>query len=319
MQNKYLIKASRKFWFWFWTQLMNGFAPSDLHGNYKRPEGITIDSKFDINKFDINNENEQIYLLVGNSCPWCQRTLLVHRIKHLSYRVKVIFLKADVEHGEWIFNTKFKGCIRLFDLYKKANKKIIFRPTLPLLINCVKDEINILSNESSQIIRLLNSIKSESKYKTSNIRDCNQKFLDLIHNNINDGVYRCGFARNQSAYEKASKNLFAALNEVENSLQKNKGDWIFGEELSYADIYLFPTLIRWELIYSKLFKCTEQELSKFEKIIKWRLKFFRLSNVDKTCCENDWKKDYYKALFPLNPNQLIPVLPSLKEIMRLES
>ena len=314
MKNKYLIKASRKFWFWFWTQLMNGFAPSDLHGNYKRPKGITIDSKY-----DINNENRKIYLLVGNSCPWCQRTLLVHEIKNLSKKVKVIFLKADVEHGEWIFNKNLKGYRRLSELYKKANEKKIFRATLPLLITYKKNDIKILSNESSQIIRILNSIKSESKYKTLNIQECNQEFLDLIHNHINDGVYRCGFARNQSSYEIASKNLFAALKKVENTMRQNKGDWIFGEELTYADIYLFPTLIRWELIYSKLFKCTKQELSNFENIIEWRLKIFQLSNVDKTCQDNEWKKDYYKALFPLNPNQIIPVLPSLKEIMRLES
>ena len=314
MQNKYLTKASRKFWFWFWTQLMNGFAPSDLHGNYKRPKGITTN-----NEYDINNENGQIYLLVGHSCPWCQRTLLVHEIKDLSKKVKVIFLKADVEHGEWIFNKKIKGCARLSELYKKANKKIIFRATLPLLISFVKDKINILSNESSQIIRLLNLIQCTSKENTLKIKDCDQKLLDLIHNNINDGVYRCGFARNQSAYEKASKNLFAALNEIEDTISRNKGDWIFGEELTYADIYLFPTLIRWELIYSKLFKCTEKELSFFEKIIEWRIKFFKISNVDKTCYDNEWKKDYYKALFPLNPNQVIPVLPSLKEIIRLES
>ncbi len=314
MQNKYLIKASNKFWFWFWTKLMNGFAPSDIQGNYKRPAGITIKSEY-----DISNKNGQMYLLVGNSCPWCQRTLLVHKIKHLSKEVKVVFLKADLEHGEWIFNKNLKGCKRLSELYKKANKKIIFRATLPLLINCVKDEVNILSNESSQIIRLLNSIKSASEENTLKIKDCNQKLLDLIHNNINDGVYRCGFARNQSAYEKASKNLFAALNKIEDRISLNKGGWIFGEDLTYADIYLFPTLIRWELIYSKLFKCTEQELSDFEKIIAWRLKFFKLSYVDKTCYDNEWKKDYYKALFPLNPNQVIPVLPSLKEIMRLES
>ena len=314
MQNKYLIKASKKFWFWFWTQLMNGFAPSDIQGNYKRPEGITFN-----NEYEINNENGQIWLLVGNSCPWCQRTLLVHKIKQLSKEVKVVFLKADVEHGEWIFNKKIKGCARLSDLYKKANKKIIFRATLPLLISFVKDKINILSNESSQIIRLLNSIQSTSKDKKFNIKDCDQQLLDLIHNNINDGVYRCGFARNQSSYEKASKNLFAALNEIEDTMSRNKGDWIFGEELTYADIYLFPTLIRWELIYSKLFKCTEKELSFFEKIIEWRIKFFKISNVDKTCYDNEWKKDYYKALFPLNPNQVIPVLPSIKEIIRLES
>ena len=314
MQNKYLIKAAKKFWFWFWMQLMNGFAPSDIQGNYKRPKGITINSEY-----DISNESGQICLLVGNSCPWCQRTLLVHEIKNLSKRVKVVFLKADFEHGEWIFNKNFKNCIRLSELYKKGNIQKIFRATLPLLISCVKDDVNILSNESSQIIRLLNSIKSESKFQTLNIKDCNQKFLKLIHNNINDGVYRCGFARNQSSYEKASKNLVSALNEVENTMNHNKGDWIFGEELTYADIYLFPTLIRWELIYSKLFKCTERELSDFEQIMKWRLTFFKLSNVNETCYENEWKKDYYKALFPLNPNQIIPVLPSLEKIIKLES
>ncbi len=313
MQNKYIIKSSKKFWLWFWNQLMNGFAPSDIQGNYKRPTGITTDSRY-----NISSVNGQIYLLVGNSCPWCQRTLLVHEIKHLSKKVKVIFLKADVEHGEWVFKTKIKGCLRLTELYKKANNKNFFRATLPLLITCLEDEVNFLSNESSHIIRILNSIKVESTYQSLNIKDCNQNFLNLIHNNINDGVYRCGFARNQWAYEKASKNLFAALNEIENTLQKNKGDWIFGEELTYADIYLFPTLIRWELVYSKLFKCTEQELSNFEEIIEWRLKFFKLSNVHKTCYDNEWKKDYYKALFPLNPNQIIPVLPSLNEIMRLE-
>ena len=181
MQNKYLIKASRKFWFWFWTLLMNGFAPSDLHGNYKRPRGITIDREY-----DINDESGQIYLLVGNSCPWCQRTLLVHEIKHLSKKVKVIFLKADIDHGEWILNTKIKGCMRLSDLYKKANKKIIFRATLPLLVSFVKDEVNILSNESSQIIRLLNSMKIQAQNQILTIKDCNQKILVLVLDPINE-------------------------------------------------------------------------------------------------------------------------------------
>ena len=314
MKNKYLIKASKKFWFWYWKKLMDGFAPSDLQGNYKRPAGITTN-----NEFLIINEREQLFLFVGNSCPWCQRTLLIHKIKNLSNKVKVIFLKADIEHGEWIFNKSFKRCTRLSDLYKKTNNQKIFRATLPLLISLVNDEMKILSNESSQITKLLNSLKSQSQLQPLNIHECNKEILDLIHGSINNGVYKCGFARNQSSYQKASKDLFAALNEIEKRMEMNKGDWICGENLTYADIYLFPTLIRWELIYSKLFKCTEQEISDFKKIIEWRLKFFKLSNVEKTCFDNEWKKDYYKALFPLNPNQLIPVLPSLKAIMTLES
>ena len=313
MQNKFLINVSREFWFWFWTKLMNGFAPSDSQGNYNRPKGITINKEY-----DINNENGQICLLIGNSCPWCHRTLIVYKIKNLCPKVRLIFLHADLEHGEWIFAEKLNGCNRLSEFYKKANIKGLFRATLPLLISCENDKVNILSNESSQIIELLNSIRNKSINQSIHIQNCDQGLLDLIHEKINNGVYKCGFARNQLSYERASKSLFSALKEIEIKIGENKGDWIFGEYLTYADIYLFPTVIRWELVYSKLFKCTEKEISDFKKIIEWRLKFFEFSNLHETCFDNEWKTDYYKALFPLNPNQIIPVLPTLSEIMRVE-
>ncbi len=290
---------------------MNGFAPSDLQGNYKRPRGIIIDKNY---KFKGNNENT--CLLVGNSCPWCHRTLLIYKLKNLSKKVKVIFLEADVNSGQWIFNEKYEGCETLHQFYKKAQKKNLFRSTLPLLFNFQNNQINILSNESSEIVRLLNSIKGESSQKILQISNCNLDLLEIIHSDINNGVYKCGFARNQKSYEKASKNLFEALTKIEKKFDKNLGNWIFGEELTYADIYLFPTIIRWELIYRQLFKCTEKEITDFKNIIKWRLSFFELTNVSETCFDSEWKKDYYKALFPLNPNQIVPVLPSLKEIIQ---
>ena len=310
MQNKYLINFSKKFWFWFWTKLMNGFAPSDLQGNYRRPSGILI------NKNHVfKGKNENTYLLVGNSCPWCHRTLLIYKLKNLSKKVKVIFLEADINSGQWIFNEKFEGCETLHQFYKKAQKHNLFRSTLPLLFNLQNDQIKILSNESSEIVKFLNSIKVDSSQKSLQISKCDQDLLEIIHSDINNGVYKCGFARNQISYEKASKNLFEALTKIEKKFDKNLGNWICGEDLTYADIYLFPTIIRWELIYRQLFKCTEKEISDFKNIIKWRLRFFKLTKVSETCFDSEWKKDYYKALFPLNPNQIIPVLPSLKEIM----
>ncbi len=311
MKNKYLINFSKKFWFWFWTKLMNGFAPSDLQGNYRRPRGILMNKN---HEFKVKNENT--YLLVGNSCPWCHRTLLIYKLKNLSKKVKVIFLEADINSGQWIFNKKFEGCDTLHQFYKKAQKHNIFRATLPLLFNFQNDQINILSNESSEIVKFLNSIKVYSSQKILQIRKCDQDLLEIIHSDINNGVYKCGFARNQISYEKASKNLFEALTKIEKKFDKNLGNWICGEDLTYADIYLFPTIIRWELIYRQLFKCTEKEISDFRNIIKWRLRFFKLTKVSETCFDSEWKKDYYKALFPLNPNQIIPVLPSLKEIMQ---
>ena len=311
MQNKYLINFAKKFWFWFWTKLMDGFAPSDLQGNYRRPKGILIDKNYE---FKVKNENT--YLLVGNSCPWCHRTLLVYKLKNLSKKVKVIFLEADINSGQWIFNEKFEGCETLHQFYKKAKMNNLFRSTLPLLFNFQNNQINILSNESFEIVRLLNSIEGESSQKTLQISNCDKDLLEIIHSDINNGVYKCGFARNQRSYEKASKNLFEALTKIEKKFDENLGNWICGEDLTYADIYLFPTIIRWELIYRQLFKCTEKEISDFKNIIKWRSSFFELTKVSETCFDSEWKKDYYKALFPLNPNQIIPVLPSLKEIMQ---
>ena len=311
MQNKYLINFSKKFWFWFWTKLMNGFAPSDLQGNYRRPSGILINKNH-----EFKGKNENTYLLVGNSCPWCHRTLLIYKLKNLSKKVKVIFLEADINSGQWIFNEKFEGCETLHQFYKKAQKHNLFRSTLPLLFNFQNDQIKILSNESSEIVKFLNSIKVEPSQKALQISKCDQDLLEIIHSDINNGVYKCGFARNQISYEKASKNLFEALTKIEKKFDKNLGNWICGEDLTYADIYLFPTIIRWELIYRQLFKCTEKEISDFKNIIKWRLRFFKLTKVSETCFDSEWKKDYYKALFPLNPNQIIPVLPSLKEIMQ---
>ena len=310
MKNKYLINFSKKFWFWFWEKLMDGFAPSDILGNYRRPKGILIEKNN-----SLENYNGQIFLLVGDSCPWCHRTLLVYKLKKLSKEVKVIFLEADINSGQWVFNEKFKGCKTLDQFYKKGSQHNVFRSTLPLLFNFQNDQVNILSNESSQIVRLLNSIKRGSYPKTPQINNCDQDLLTKIHSDINDGVYKCGFARNQESYKKASKSLFNALKEIEKKLDKNLGNWICGEELSFADIYLFPTVVRWELIYRYLFKCTEKEISDFKNIIKWRSKFFTLSSISETCFDSKWKNDYYKALFPLNPNQIIPVLPSLKEII----
>ena len=99
------------------------------------------------------------------------------------------------------------------------------------------------------------------------IKDCDKTLLDLINDDINNGVYKCGFARNQNAYIEASQKLFAALTKIEKILDKNGGPWLLGKEISFADIYLFPTIIRWELIYSKLFKCTEKDISFFKNIV----------------------------------------------------
>ena len=306
--NKYIIFIARKFWFWFWMKLMDGFAPSDKNGNYARPKG------FSYHNLKVN-KNKNYYLLVGATCPWCHRLMITYKLLNLSNKIKINLLIPKYKTGEWIFKKKFYNCKNLNEVYIKCNQTKIFRATLPTLLNCEDGEIKFISNESRDILKFLNLVNFNSLLVSDLIKDCDTTLLDLINDDINNGVYKCGFARNQNAYIEASQKLFAALTKIEKILDKNGGPWLLGKEISFADIYLFPTIIRWELIYSKLFKCTEKDISFFKNIVNWRYNFFKLRGISETCSYKNWLQDYYQAIFPLNPSQIIPLQPSLEEIV----
>ena len=306
--NKFIVSIARQLWFWFWMKLMDGFAPSDKNGNYARPKG------FSYHNLKVN-KNKNYYLLVGATCPWCHRLMITYKLLNLSNKIKINLLIPKYKTGEWIFKKKFYNCKNLNEVYIKCNQTKIFRATLPTLLNCEDGEIKFISNESRDILKFLNSMNFNSLLVSDLIKDCDKTLLDLINDDINNGVYKCGFARNQNAYIEASQKLFAALTKIEKILDKNGGPWLLGKEISFADIYLFPTIIRWELIYSKLFKCTEKDISFFKNIVMWRYNFFKLRGISETCFYKNWLQDYYQAIFPLNPNQIIPLQPSLEEIV----
>ncbi len=312
--SKYLIYFAKKFWFWYWEKLMDGFAPSDKNGHYTRKSGFNNNNNN--NKLDINFEKEEkLYLIVGSTCPWCHRTILLHSMNNLSTKIDIIFLQPNYAFGEWRFEDEFLKIKTLNGLYKKINKKNIQRPTVPILVKLSNKKLQGLSNESTEIVNFLKLI-SDANTDKKNIKACDENFLTFINDNINNGVYKCGFARNQKAYNSAIDNLFSSLNYLDHKIHKTGGPWIFGKDLTIADIYLFPTLIRWEIIYSKLFKCSKKEISEFKHLMKWRLNFYNLKGVSDTCSPDKWIEDYYKAIFPLNPNNIVPTYPSLEEIIK---
>ncbi len=289
---------------------MDGFAPSDKNGNYKRPKGFNFDNNFKINL----DKNESFHLLIGSTCPWCHRTLLFIELQQLS-KIKIIYLKPNFNNGEWIFESNFFGNKSLKELYKRTYKKEFFRATVPLLVKTKGETVEFISNESGNILEIFNALICDKKENIIQFDSCDNIFLKNINDDINNGVYKCGFARNQKSYVDASTKLFKRLSEIDSIIKRSKGPWLCGENLTYADIYLFPTLIRWELIYSKLFKCTEKEISEYKNIMEWRKNFFNLKGVKQTCFENNWLQDYYQGLFPLNPSQIVPIQPKLEEII----
>ena len=237
--NKYIIFIARQFWFWFWMKLMDGFAPSDKKGNYKRPKGFVYNENSEINI----NENKNLCLLVGSTCPWCHRLIISCTLLNLSNKIKIIFLKPNYQTGEWIFQKDFYNCKNLKEVYAKCDQTNIFRATVPVFINYENREMQLISNESRDILNILNSSTFNTYSNSDLIKDCDEKLLDLINEDINNGVYKCGFARNQNAYVKASQKLFSGLTTIEKLLKENGGPWLLGNKISMADIYLFPTII----------------------------------------------------------------------------
>ncbi|WP_320666454.1 glutathione S-transferase family protein [Prochlorococcus sp. MIT 1307] len=311
------VATARMGWKWQWNQLMNGLAPADRFGNYQRPpsqhQNAVIPKHNDLAG---RSQDELPHLIIGRSCPWAHRTWLVYELRNLQSNLNILIANPDKKRGRWQIEPSWLGCDSLLSLYQKCGEPPNHRATVPALIDpgaTANDSPKLLGNESTQLIEVLNQWPT-----TTNSLDLSPKELqqdiknwqNLLQSSVNDGVYRCGFARNQSAYDKACKELFQGLKEVEKSLS-NKGPWLCGRKITLADVRLFPTLIRWEMVYQPLFGCSQEPLWSFPNLWRWRQQFLALPSVQKTCDSSAWRNDYFGALFPLRPSNIVPAGPNL--------
>ncbi len=320
-----VVNAARIGWKWQWNQLMNGLAPSDNEGNYKRPStekqnAIALTNK----ELEKRVKNQIPRLIIGRSCPWAHRTWLVCEIKGLKKYISLNIAEVDKNGGQWLLKPKWLECNSVKELYQKCGVPPNYRATLPVLIdpgNTSADQPQLICNESTQLIEVLDQwpgaqidLELAPKHLEVEIKSWDK----LLGESVNNGVYKCGFARSQRAYERASEQLFIALQKVEESLS-NKGPWLCGKELTLADIRLFPTLIRWEDVYMPLFGCSQRPLWTFPNVWTWRKNLFSLDGVSNTCNSMAWRNDYFGALFPLRPNNIIPKGPELAKIVNAEA
>ncbi len=315
------VAAAQKGWNWQWRQLMSGLAPADQNGNYQRPS--SQHQKAQVPKaHEVANRSKENrpYLIIGRSCPWAHRTWLVYQLRCLHNNLNLIIAKVDKKAGRWKIDPAFLGCDSLLGLYQKCGEPPSHRATVPTLLDpspASNTKPQLLGNESAQLIEVLNKWPAKS-----NALDLAPKHLqkeidtwqNILQTSVNDGVYRCGFARTQSAYNKASNELFKALETVELSLSKT-GPWLCGDQLTLADVRLFPTLIRWEMVYEPFFGCSQEPLWSFSNLWKWRQRFLSLPKVLETCDSAAWRNDYFGALFPLRPSGIIPAGPNLVKMV----
>ena len=317
-----IVSSARMGWKWQWNQLMNGLAPADEAGNYCRPKSKAQNS-LSITATDLlkRSQEELPVLIIGRSCPWAHRTWLIYVLRNLQASLNLTIAQPDYKAGLWSISPTLMGCKSLLEVYKLCDAPPSRRATVPALIDPIitnTKKPKLLGNESAQLVETLNIWPT----KHSDCKDLSPEDLHLeinywqnkLQESVNNGVYKCGFARNQSSYDRASDELFSSLNQLEKHLS-SKGPWICGDKLTIADIRLFPTLIRWEAVYAPLFGCTQRYLSTFPQLLDWRKRFFNLPNVSDTCNAMNWRNDYFGALFPINPSNIVPKGPNIEEII----
>ena len=310
-----LVKTARWGWSWQWQRLMGGLGPADSSGNYKRPAGDHPAATLPTQSLDGRSPDERPLLILGRSCPWAHRTWLVHTLRGLGSSLNILMAQADHQAGRWQLDPPWQSCHSLLELYRHCGAPPSHRATVPVLMDPL--EPRILGNESAQLVELLNRWPAAAEapdLAPEDLAEAIATWQTLLQHSVNDGVYRCGFARNQAAYDRAEQALFTALAQVESSLASH-GPWLCGNRLTLADLRLFPTLIRWEAVYAPLFGCSRQPLWQFPNIWTWRQRLFALPGVQATCDAQAWREDYFGALFPLNPGGIVPAGPDLRTLV----
>ena len=305
----WIVQTGRSIWTQIWQLMMSQLAPPNERGEYQRPQ-----SEFRQRIDGIYPPAQNRYrLYVGWSCPWAHRTLVVRALKGLEKTIDVTILLGDANAGGWALPAPEYGCQTLGQLYRFANPGYTGRSTVPMLWDTQTN--SIVNNESAEIIEILNSEFNEYANQPeldlapialqASIEQWNEK----IYNTVNNGVYRCGFAQTQAAYDKAATELFAMLDRINDLLATQA--YLCGDVLTLADVRLFTTLIRFDLVYHHLFKCNRRRIQDYPQIQAYTHKIYHLPGVAATCNFPTILQDYYGNLFPLNPGGIIPQLPDI--------
>jgi putative glutathione S-transferase len=212
----------------------------------------------------------------------------------------------------WELEEDPEGRAYLYEIYHKAEPKYFGRVTVPGLWD--KETATIVSNESSEIIRMFNTefnalTQNTLDFYPEDLRSEIDQINDFVYARINNGVYRAGFATTQEAYEEAFYSLFEALDDVEERLQKQA--YLAGDRLTEADWRLFTTLIRFDPVYVGHFKCNRQRIADYPRLSEYLKELYHYPGVRETVDFSHIKEHYYGSHATINPTGVVPVGPDL--------
>ena len=302
------------------------YDTKDSGGAFKRTEAtfrnwITADgSAGPSGEGGFKAESGRYHLYVSYACPWAHRTLIFRALKGLSDHITVSAVHPDMLSDGWHFGTDYEGATGdsiyglpfARDIYLKALPNMSGRVTVPILWD--KERETIVSNESSEIIRMFNSAFNGITGNTDDYwpeaeRDAIEEVNARIYDTLNNGVYKSGFATTQSAYEAAIYPLFDTLDWLEDRLSQNR--YLMGDHVTEADWRLFTTLIRFDPVYHLHFKCNRKRIVDYPNLWAYTRELYQVPGVAETVNMDHIVRHYHYSHDSINPHRIVPINPVL--------
>ena len=286
--------------------------------NAQRRNWVTVDGRpGPSGEGGFRAEAGRYHLYVSLACPWAHRTLIYRQLKGLSGLIDVSVVSWLMLENGWTFDRDFgasgdalEGLQFLHQRYTSDDPHYTGRVTVPVLWD--KQQKRIVSNESSEIIRMFNSAfddltGNDLDLYPAALREEVDALNARIYPAVNNGVYRTGFATTQTAYEEAFQTLFDELDHLETLLGIRR--YLTGEHLTEADVRLFTTLIRFDAVYHGHFKCNLRHLADYPNLSGWLRELYQLPGVAATVDFQHIKHHYYGSHRTINPTGIVPLGP----------
>ena len=262
-------------------------------------------------------EPDRYHLYVSLACPWAHRTLIFRALKGLEQMISISVVHWYMAEDGWTFDVgdgvvpdTVNAVTLMHEIYTKAMPDYSGRVTVPVLWD--KQTKTIVSNESSEIIRMFNTAfdavgAKVGDYYPPDLRSEIDSLNERIYTTVNNGVYRCGFATTQEAYEQAITPLFDTLDWLEDRLRAKR--YLTGDQITEADWRLFTTLIRFDVVYVGHFKCNIRRIADYPNLSEYLRDLYQQPGIAKTVNLEHIKKHYYESHETINPSRVVPKGP----------
>jgi len=264
-------------------------------------------------------EPGRYHLYVSHACPWAHRTLIFRALKGLEDVISISVVHPLMPEESWVFS-EYPGATvdhvnnvhYLYEAYKIADPNFNGLVTVPVLWD--KKRQAIVNNESSEIIRMLNTAfddygNAEVDFYPETLREEIDVINELVYDKVNNGVYRAGFATTQEAYNKAFDQLFNVMDELEERLSEQR--YLVGEQITEADWRLFTTLVRFDAVYYNHFKTNKKRLMDYPNLWSYTRELYQVPGVAETVNMDHIKYHYFASHSSINPTGIVPKGPEI--------